>query len=368
MPDNPTLYIDNNDALADYCQRLAASAWLALDTEFVRERTYFPQLCLIQAVGCDGQIACIDTLAIEDLSPLFALFTDPAITKILHAVSQDLEVFYQNGAPQLAPLFDTQLAAGFLGLGDQIGYAGLVQQLCNVELAKGHARTDWSRRPLSAEQLRYAADDVRYLGAMYEKLVTDLTEAGRDHWLAQDMEKLSRPASYEPDPQQAWRRLKGLGRLPADAQHRAAALAEWREQRAVARNLPRRWVLADAPLLELANQNPSDKAALAQIAELPAKLIEKKGDELLGLLAGVSASDTPLTREWARPTPEEKATQKRLKATLREVSEELDITPSLLATRNDIEGLGQGRRNLGVLEGWRAEVIGARLLSALEAS
>lgn len=367
MPQTKTpRFIDKADQLTSFCTQARNSPWLALDTEFVRERTYYPELCLIQLATADGEIACIDTLALPELQPLFELLAAPGISKILHAVGQDLEVLYLNNAPRIAPLFDTQLAAGLLGLGDQIGYAGLVKQLCNVELAKGHARTDWSRRPLSAEQLKYAADDVRYLGQMYETLAAQLENTGRSDWLAQDVQALSDPANFEAAPDQAWQRLKGLSRLPAAAQHRAARLAAWREQRAMDKNRPRRWVLADAPLLELANRAPRDRTQLNGIADLPTKLIEQQGDALLSLLREQNDSDQPLVTEWRKPDAQEKAVHKRLKAAVREVAEELDISPTLLARRSDIEGLVEGRRELPVLRGWRAEVIGATLLSALE--
>ena len=367
MPQNSNaLFIDKPESLARFCDQAGSSPWLALDTEFVRERTYYPQLCLIQVATEAGQIACIDTLAIEDLSALHELLADSRITNILHAVSQDLEVFYLNGSPQITSLFDTQIAAGLLGLGDQIGYAGLVKDLLDVELAKGHARTDWSRRPLSAEQLVYAADDVRYLGALYTELSKRLEDAGRLEWLYQDVETLSRQENFQPSLDSAWRRLKGLGRLPADAQHRAARLAAWREQRAIDKDRPRRWILGDAPLLELAHRVPGNSNDMANIRDLPEKLIQQQGAEILQLLSEKLDSSEPLVQDWARPDAAEKATLKRLKATLKQVAEGLDISPTLLATRSDIEGLVQGRRDVSALQGWRSEVVGKPLLAVLE--
>lgn len=360
-----TIFIDSQPTLVDYCQSIASSPWLALDTEFVRERTYDPHLCLIQVAANNGQIACIDALAIKDLGPLYELLAKPEITKILHAVSQDLEVLYLNSAPPITPLFDTQLAAGFLGLGDQIGYAGLVRQLLEVELAKGQARTDWSRRPLSQDQLSYAADDVRYLGTLYEQLAADLKAKGRDAWLAEDIGQLSQPENYQPQPENAWRRLKGLGRLPVPAQHRAARLAAWREQRAIAKNRPRRWILADAPLLALAVAAPVSLDELTAIIDLPAKLIQSQGAELLDLLLAPVNDDQPLVLDRDRPDAEARALQKRIKAALKDLAQELDMTPSLLATRGHVEALAQGRLVTSVFSGWRADVIGASLSKLL---
>ncbi|MDX1497088.1 MAG: ribonuclease D [Salinisphaeraceae bacterium] len=363
QPSSPR-FIQSTTELQSFCELASHSPWLAIDTEFVREKTYYPELCLIQLATEQGDIACIDTLAIDDLRPLFDLFANPAITKILHAVSQDLEVLYQAGAPQIQPLFDTQVAAGLLGMADQIGYAGLVEKLTGVTLAKGHARTDWSRRPLSNEQLAYAADDVRYLGQLYSQLTAQLDEQARGDWLREDMQAISQPANYEVDTSQIWRRLKGLGRLPAQAQHRAAKLAAWREKQAIESNRPRRWILADAELLELANQAPDSLAEL-QALPLHEKFIQRHAETILPLLAE-QESDQLLVKDWQKPSPEEKATQKRLKAKLREVAEQLEIGPALLATRSDIEGLQQGQRDLPVLRGWRKGVIGDALLDALD--
>ena len=183
-------YIDTTSELIAFCAAIKDSEWLAIDTEFVREKTYYPQLCLIQ-VSNGEQLACIDPLALDDIEPLLAVFYDPSITKVFHAASQDLEIFAHLRNELPAPLFDTQIAAALLGHGNQISYAAMVKIYCDVELDKSHSRTDWSRRPLSAAQIQYAADDVRYLGVVYNLLLEELQIKNRDTWLEDDFVQLA---------------------------------------------------------------------------------------------------------------------------------------------------------------------------------
>ena len=188
------LYIDTPAQLQELCDRISGSTWLALDTEFAREKTYYPVLCLLQL--CNGELAaCIDPLNLTDLTPLLEILVDPKVLKIFHAGRQDLEIFYHRWGRLPQPLFDTQIAAALLGLGDQIGYAPLVQQLLGRELEKGHTRTDWSRRPLDPEQLRYALDDVIYLGEVHRLLAARLREQEREHWLEDEFRELADPAT-----------------------------------------------------------------------------------------------------------------------------------------------------------------------------
>ena len=200
-PTTPILYVDSPAALGDLCNRLAGAEWIAVDTEFLREKTYYPQLCLLQ-VGTPAVTACVDPLALTDLGPLLDLLYDPAIAKVFHACHQDLEIFYNLRGSVPGPVFDTQIAAPLLGHPEQMGYAGLVEALLGVTLEKAHARADWTRRPLPESQLRYAADDVIYLAQLYPVLRAELAKHGRLQWLADDFAALGDPERYasHPDP------------------------------------------------------------------------------------------------------------------------------------------------------------------------
>ena len=342
-----------------------AGAALALDTEFVRERTYFPKLCLIQA-ALPGELALIDVLAIEDGGALIAPLTDPRRIKLLHAARQDIEALLPlTGAP-LAPVFDTQQAASLLGFPAQVGYAELVRQLLDVELAKGHARTDWARRPLSAEQLAYAADDVRYLPALAAALEERLQAAGRRGWMDEESAQLRDISLYRVEPAEAWRRLKGLERLDQAGFDAARALARWRERRAMDRDLPRGWVLPDAAIHELAEARPRTGEALAAITSVPRGTAARVGDEILAAIHKTGdAEPVAALEELSRPGPAQVRQMKSLQQRLLAIAGELGIQPEILATRRELAALVRGVRELPVLSGWRREVIGEPLLATL---
>ena len=353
--------IATDAALADLCRALEGSAWVALDTEFLRERTYYARLCLIQ-VGAPGIVACIDPLALEQLDPLHALLENPSLRKVLHAARQDLEVFNDLRGVVAAPLFDTQIAAAYLGYDDQIGYAALVTAITGVTLDKTHTRTDWSARPLSAAQHRYAEDDVRYLMPVYEALHERLVDAGRLAWVMDDCARLTEPALYANDPAEAWRRLRGGAELPAANQQMLCALAAFREQTAQARNLPRGWVLRDEVLFELARLAPQKHAELASIRGLEDGARQRWGDGLLDSIEqGRRAEPLLVWERQAPPTPEQNALGKRLMETVRNVAQEHELAPAVLATRRDVEKLVRGAEPTSVLRGWRAELLGTKL-------
>lgn len=342
-----------------------ACAPIALDTEFVRERTYYPKLCLIQ-VAAGGEVALIDALAIADGGALVAPLVDPARPKLLHAARQDIEALLPlTGAP-LAPVFDTQQAAALLGFPAQVGYADLVRQVLGVELAKGHARTDWSRRPLSPEQLAYAADDVRYLPALADALEERLAAAGRRAWLDEESASLRDLCLYRVEPAEAWRRLKGLERLDAAAFAVARALAGWRERRAMDRDLPRGWVMPDAAIHELAETRPQSREELSRLGTVPRGTAERAADEILAAVA--AAGDETIERDTedaARPGPEQLRRQKLLQKQLTTLASELGIQPEVLATRRELAALARGSRESIVLSGWRRAVVGEPLLAVL---
>lgn len=353
--------IDTDVGLADLCRALEGNAWIALDTEFLRERTYYARLCLIQ-IGAPGIVACIDPLAIEQLEPLHALLGNAKLRKVLHSARQDLEVFNDLRQVVPAPLFDTQIAAAYLGYDDQIGYAALVTAVTGVTLDKSHTRTDWSKRPLSAAQHQYAEDDVRYLMPVYESLYARLAAAGRLAWVAEDCARLTEPALYANNPAEAWRRLRGGAELPAANQQMLRALAAFREQTAQSRNLPRGWVLRDEVLFELARHAPQTQSELMSIHGLEDGARKSWGDGILACIEQGRCAEPLLI--WERqppPTPEQHALGKRLMETVRQVAQDHELAPAVLATRRDVEKLVRGAALASVLHGWRAELLGARL-------
>ena len=363
---NEPLYIDAESQLNDFCTQVADSEWLTLDTEFVREKTYYSRLCLIQI--SDGEhIACIDPLAIKDLSALFDLLYKPSIIKVWHACSQDMEIFAHLRAEIPAPLFDTQLAASLLGHGNQISYGALVKELCNIELDKSHSRTDWSRRPLSEAQLTYAEDDVRYLCDVYKQLREELDSSGRGEWLEEDFTALTDAKRYLVDMQTIWQTVKGLDVLEGVQLAVVQALAIWRETQAQKRDLPRRWFVADDVLLELAQVNP-DESNVLRNAGLSEKMCDRFSDELLSLIR--QALDAP-KEQWPvyirrdRPSPEEKQLGKDLMTAVKKAATENNIDSALLATRKTLNALIAGQRDLPVLQGWRKNIVGETLLAML---
>ncbi|MGB5131809.1 MAG: ribonuclease D [Steroidobacteraceae bacterium] len=342
-----------------------AGAGLALDTEFVRERTYYPKLCLVQVAAGDS-LALIDPLAIADARALVAALADPHRPKLLHAARQDIEALLPLTGTPLAPVFDTQLAAALLGFASQVGYADLVRQLLGVELAKGHARTDWARRPLSAEQLAYAADDVRYLPALAALLDERLTQSGRRAWMEEESAALIDISLYRVEPANAWRRLKGLERMKPAAQAAICALTHWREERAMARDLPRGWVLPDAALYEIAQARPRTREELSRLANVPRATADRAGGEILKVLAEAAESPAEsFADDGTRAGPEQLRLLKILQKKLLAIAEELKVQPEVLATRRDLTALLRGERALPVLTGWRREVVGEPLLAAL---
>ena len=308
-------------ALTALSTHLARQARIGLDTEFLRERTYRAQLCLVQVAAGD-EAQCVDPLALGDLAPLAQVLAAESVLKIMHASRQDLEVLLPV-AGLTRPVFDTQIAASLIGLPAQVGYAEAVRRFLGRELSKSHTRTDWSRRPLSPEQFEYALDDVRYL----------LPLAAR---LEQELERLAR------------------------------ALAAWRERSALEHNRPRGWILDDSVLREIVLQVPRTLSALAAIPQMPAGLVKRRGPELLECVAGAQVPQPPPALPGRpRPDPVRSALVKKLGSISQTVARELNLVPEVLATRRDLEQLADGRRDSLLLRGWRRAVVGERLLAAL---
>ncbi len=360
--------IQHPDELDAALFRLRSSDRLALDTEFMRERTYHAQLCLVQ-IATESDCCLIDPLAGLDLAPLHELLQDRSRLKILHAARQDLEVLLQSGGAVPGPLFDTQVAAALLGFPPQVGYAELVARQLGHSIDKGQTRTDWSRRPLTPAQVAYAADDVRHLLTLHTALQSALVAKGRAEWVAEEAATYENPALYRTDPALAWRRLKGLNRLQPVEQSAARALADWRERRAIEADKPRGWILTDEALYALATRDPVSIVALESVPTLPPSVIRKRGDELLELLRAARAdvSGVPLVAP-KRPEPEQMALATRLLQLVREVSAELGVSAEVLATRKDVEAIAFGSgppADSPLMRGWRREVIGEKLLAAL---
>jgi ribonuclease D len=348
--------------------RLHGATRLAVDTEFMRESTYRPQLCLVQ-VASDADCYLVDPLTGIDLAPLLALLCDRARPKILHAARQDLEVLLLAGGSVPGPVFDTQVAAALLGLPPQAGYAELVARRLGHSIDKGQTRTDWSRRPLTPAQLAYAADDVHHLLTLHTDLAADLEARGRAPWHAEECAALDDPALYRTEPADAWRRLKGFGRLQPAEQAVARALADWRERRAIASDKPRGWILSDEALYALATLAPATTTDLEQVRALPPAVIRKRGEELLSLIvtARAGAGDAPPSPPPSRPTPGQTRLIGQLQQRVRDVAGTLEISPEVLATRRDVESLVLGPREASaLLGGWRRDVIGESLLSLLD--
>lgn len=347
-------------------ERLGRPAWLAVDTEFLRENTYYPRLCLVQ-VAVPGLAACIDPLAISDLEPLLDLMYDPGVLKVFHAASQDLEIFYHLRGAVPGPVFDTQIAAPLLGYPAQMGYAALAQAVLGVSLDKSHARTDWSKRPLSRKQLSYAADDVIHLAAIYPAVSQRLVELGRLDWLASDFEQLGDPHRYLLPLDQAWTRVKAAGRLKGRKLAVLKAIARWREELARRQDRPKGWILKDDVLLDLATQRPRSPADLEHIRGLPVRTRERHGGELLSLIAGADRQAAPVEPDPGAPrlTPEQEVLVDLAMAALRLLCAPENVNPAAIAGRRDLERLVVGERDLDLLKGWRRALAGERLLDLL---
>lgn len=360
-------FIDTPAALRDYLDATASARSIALDTEFMREKTYYPRLCLIQ-VSANDQIACIDPLVLEDLTPLWERLAQPETLVLLHAGKQDLEVIYLACQTIPAPVFDTQIAAALCGYGDQVGYAALVKQVLSIELDKSMTRADWSRRPLSNDALDYAADDVRHLHPIYEHLQERLESLGRGEWLAPELENLTEPSQYSPDPAEAWRRIRAAAKMKPKEVAILRALAEWREREAMRVDRPRQWLIKDDVLVFIAQRPPRNMAELLAVRGIEEGFASRNGENLLALIDAARnappPADLPVMKERLEPAQEAQADL--LMAALKAIAADNGLAAASIANRKEIERLVRGERELDVLRGWRRAAAGLKLLDILD--
>lgn len=342
---------------------------MAVDTEFMREKTYFARLCLIQ-IATDDVAAIVDPIAIQDLTPLCRVFSDESIIKILHAGGQDLEIFFRSCGHSLTPIFDTQIAATLAGFPQQVGYGALVHELLGVKLDKGDSYTDWGRRPLSATQMEYALNDVRYLPEIHRKLSEQLDDGGRTQWLEADFRRLEDPATYEVDPREQWRRVKRISSLNRRQLAVAREVAAWRENEAVRRDVPKRWVIGDESIVEIARRMPGTAEELSQIRGVSDKVGKGAVRGILdSVAAGISVAecDLPSLPKKKRLNGDVDGAVDLMVALVRLRAKEHGVAMPLLAARDDIERLAGGdREGSPLLQGWRATMVGNELLDLLE--
>ena len=352
-------FVDEPDSIAP---ELRAHPVLGIDTEFIREKTFYAHLCLLQ-VAAPERVYCVDPLAGNPMQS----FWDETFRKtwVVHSARQDLEVVFQSSGALPGALFDTQIAAALLGMQPQIGYAGLVRELFDVELPKSHTRADWSQRPLPDALLHYAVEDVEYLLAAYEILGERLERAGRKEWAEQDSRLLLDESLYAFDENQAVQRLKGARNMRGRRRAAAERLAVWREAEAARVNRPRQWILRDNVLLEIAAALPESKAALQRIEGLPGKLANRAGEVLLDVVAR-SAHDAHDYRPPQAPNEQQKKRLKSMQAVVAKCADELAISPELIAPRKELSAAiltsDTGSR---VFQGWRRPLVGERLLELL---
>jgi ribonuclease D len=358
--------ITKTEDLSDYCKFCETFDYITIDTEFLRERTYFAQLCLVQIAapgdGLDG-VGIIDTLSPEiDLTPLYDLLKAPSVTKVFHAARQDLEIFYVQGGVVPKPFFDTQVAAMVCGFGEQVGYETLVRKVAKTSLDKSSRFTDWSRRPLSQNQLNYAIGDVTHLRTIYEDLSATLDETGRRAWVEEELETLTDPGGYVVDPDEAWKRIKTRTNSSAFLAI-VRELAKFREEVARARNIPRNRVMKDDALLEIASVKPKTHEDLKHSRLLLRDA--RRGDLADGILAAVQTglACDPKNRPKVPKRPSKsqgtESLSDLLRVLLKSKAEASGVATKLIATADDLERIASGEtEGIAALSGWRSQIFG----------
>ncbi|QDZ07548.1 ribonuclease D [Sphingomonas panacisoli] len=364
--------IEDSAALANLCTRLAQSPFVCVDTEFMRESTFWPELCLIQ-IADENEAAAIDPMLPGiDLQPLLDLLVNNEdVLKVFHAGGQDIEIIYNLTAKTPHPLFDTQIAAMALGQGEQIGYSNLVDSWLGIQVDKGARFTDWARRPLETRQVDYAIGDVTHLAKIFPKMLARLKTTGRGAWLDQEMERIADPANYANDPDLAWKRVRIAGRKP-EVLGRLKSLARWREMEARGKNLPRGRIVKDETLADLASHPPKKQSDLARVRGLSATWA---GNDIGGRLMAALEDAKPLGSAEMPPRDDRKPGLGKdgalvadlLKLLLKIRSRDIDVASRLLARSEELEALAAGQRDgLSILEGWRYDQFGHEALDLVE--
>ncbi|MDQ2877754.1 MAG: ribonuclease D [Pseudomonadota bacterium] len=364
--------ITDSATLANLCARLAKADFVCVDTEFMRENTFFPELCLIQIADTE-EAAAIDPMAAGlDMAPLLELMVaNEDVLKVFHAGGQDLEIIYNLTGKTAYPLFDTQVAAMALGQGEQIGYGNLVESYLGIVVDKGARFTDWSRRPLDARQIEYAIGDVTHLARIFPRMLERLRTTGRGAWLDVEMERLGDPANYANDPDEAWKRVRIPGRKP-DVLGRLKALARWRELEARGKDLPRGRIVKDETIADLAGHPPKKQADLAKVRGLSATWA---GNDIGGRLMAALEKSVPLSAHEMPVRDDRKPGLGKdgalvadlLKLLLKIRSKDIDVASRLLARSEELEALAAGQREgLAILDGWRFDQFGRDALDLVE--
>jgi ribonuclease D len=357
--------ITNSAVLAETCARFALHPYVTVDTEFLRETTFWPKVCVIQ-LASDHEAVAVDALAPDlDLTPFLDLMANPAIVKVFHAARQDIEIVWNLGKLVPSPLFDTQVAAMVCGFGDQVAYGELAQSICKVAVDKSSRFTDWSRRPLTEAQIVYALADVTHLRDIYKSLRDKLERSDRLAWLDDEMRSLTTPATYEQDPASAWERHRHRARKPRDLAV-LMELAAWREREAQSKDVPRSRVLKDDAMVEVALAAPRTAEALANLRAFPRGMERSRGgaDMLAAIERGLARDPKTLPKiERERRSGSNGATVELLKVLLRQVSERHGVAPKMIATVDDLEAIsGDDNAPVAALSGWRRDLFGAKAL------
>lgn len=356
-------YIDSQEKLEKFINESKCAKVLAIDTEFLREKTYYPNLCLVQ-IAADDKVAIIDPFEVDSLEPMKELLLNESIMKVFHAGSQDLEIIYNEIGVLPKPIFDVQVAAALLGQSYQSGLATLLSAFLGVNIKKSDSFTDWTHRPLSESQINYAIEDVLYLPRLYEKMKAMLEEKGRLHWLDEDFAQLGTPDTYTVDPYDRYKHLKRGNQLTRKQSAAARTMAAWREEEAIRRNIPRKWVLSDEQIVEACKREASSVDDLFMVRGIKKSITLKEARKLASLMKNALASD-----ESTWPKPEVHAQSEDnvdsaldlMQAMLRVISRESGIAMQVLASNSEMTLLARGHvEESGLMNGWRKEVVGER--------
>ena len=361
------MLITTDEQLRQFCERASTSEVLAIDTEFLREKTYRARLCLVQ-LGTDDEQVAVDPFRVFGIEPLVELFDNPAITKVFHACSQDMEILLDWCGMLPHPIFDTQVAASFVSDRYQIGYGPLVEDYCHVHLPKAESLTDWSARPLDAGQLAYALDDVKYLPGIWRTMRDKLEELGRTSWVADEFVHACDPESYRHDPREAYRKVKRVSSLSRKQMSVAREVAAWREARAAELDRPRRWIMSDEVLAEVAKRVPTNDTALVRIRGAAEISPADRAQIVCAVRAGLACppEQYPDMPHRSKPSLESECVCDLMYALTRMVADHEHIASSMLASRDDLIDYLEHKSFSPLTQGWRHELLGEHLDALLK--